>query len=1337
MSRIYDPIAGKNLTASQIQNRINSPNLGVAYAEAGVTSVDEVKNYNPSANSSSSSSSSSNTTNNNNNNNSNNFNVNTTTSSSGLQVQAEYAQYVGQKEGRVVDGIAIPNWVDDDYLGSYVHSAKQGNPRKPNSREMTEMIAGVPIEQLYGTMDSSEWTKYTNQSSELLYSVVGSNQDTRDWNAITTAAIDPDTGSFNSDRFVAATRIATSQMYGGTTVQYKSGGYEVDEAGNTIIGADGNPVPVPPALFIVGNNGTNLRVINPSQPEIMKQTLINFGVQNIDWVGDVMNSMKQYGMDQVDLERNLKVFGDLQNSYTPWNNFQDIWGTEGLITGITPTIDSYKIITGQTLSGTATGTETTQVGTEGTQVTGDQTQQQTATDAVSMAANQAVTTPQQLPQTVSYQMPQGYQGSGFMPTYMNQTGMGMQTPTMTPMTGTFTKPAGTGMLSTQPSQTYTIGQTTTPTPQAPAQQSYDVRMYRNNTGMTTSITFVNGKPQTPIPSGFYPVDQQPAAQMPYQPQVPQVQAPIPQPVTPYTPQFNMNQGGIVPPIPTPSGNKFGGFKPEALQRIAQNLGYSGDMGGFDQYLNDNPDKKQKMDNYTTRARQMAEGGMVPKQAMIGGEPHRLAYVNPNEEKLLKAAGGAGVPSYGNIPAYFTIGPGSTVGQTVTDPTTNTVYTWNGSSWTTGDGYNVGTGMGTGTNTATASNPLVNFPNVLGNLNTNTTTQDTFAQQTSNAANNVTTAATTPPQSTTVSLGQYDPRVLNQQYIPQQPDLTGMNLTQVQEQMAKTPGLPTGATVVPTGTQLTAGQLVSPYSGQVGGSLALPTALAATEQSMMPMTGQAALMSPVEAAGAIGATVNQTQAAQLGQVAAITAAQQEGTSVSNVEAAQGTGILMNNPVQRKIETDPVTGESELISGVANAQTAAAFNEQIQAATATPTKQATVQGQLETLMAQFEGGNTPAWAAGSMRNAMATLSARGLGASSLAGQAVIQAAMESALPIAQMDAQVTAQFEQQNLSNRQQRAILAAQQRAQFLGQEFDQAFQARVANAAKISDIANMNFTAEQQVALENSRIANTMELNNLTNRQAMVMAEASALANLDMSNLNNRQQAAVQNAQNFLQADLTNLSNQQQTELFKAQQRVQSLFTDQAALNAAQQFNATSQNQVDQFFASLQSNTAQFNAAQANAQAQFNAGQVNTIERFNAEINNQRDQFNAQNRLIIDQSNAQWRREIATADTAAVNRANELNAQGLLGLSSSAYNNLWQFYADNMEWAWTSAENERARISQQAIAQLQADTQFDIAQFKADAESSSGFGNLIGKIFTADLSSSIGGSILGKAFGLG
>ena len=62
---------------------------------------------------------------------------------------------------------------------------------------------------------------------------------------------------------------------------------------------------------------------------------------------------------------------------------------------------------------------------------------------------------------------------------------------------------------------------------------------------------------------------------------------------------------------------------------------------------------------------------------------------------------------------------------------------------------------------------------------------------------------------------------------------------------------------------------------------------------------------------------------------------------------------------------------------------------------------------------------------------------------------------------------------------------------------------------------------------------------------------------------------------------MANLSNQQQTELFKSQQRVQGLFTDQAAENAARQFNASSQNQVDQFFANLANQVSQFNASTA------------------------------------------------------------------------------------------------------------------------------------------------------------
>src|SRR6056300_793756 len=534
--------------------------------------------------------------------------------------------------------------------------------------------------------------------------------------------------------------------------------------------------------------------------------------------------------------------------------------------------------------------------------------------------------------------------------------------------------------------------------------------------------------------------------------------------------------------------------------------------------------------------------------------------------------------------------------------------------------------------------------------------------------------------------------------------------------ATAPAVPEGGVTVSATTPSEAGQYIDPGTGQVTTPpTAVSTALAGTVAAAAPQEKSAAKMEAAQSVPAVDAALQATQAAQ-GTVdprAQVIATEQTNSSVGNLEAAQGTAYLIDNPVQREIQ------QGELIEPTFNAQKAAKFSEEIQAAQATPTKQATVQGQLEGLMQQFEGGETPAWAAGAMRNAMAGMQSRGLGASSVAGQAAIQAAMESALPIAQADAATVAQFEAQNLSNRQQRAMLAAEQRAQFMGQEFDQEFQARVQNAAKISDVANMNFTAEQQVQLENSRAANTVNLNNLSNSQAMVMAEASALAQLDTANLNNRQQAAVQNAQNFLQIDMANLSNRQQTELFKAQQSVQAMFTDQAAENAARQFNASSQNQVDQFFASLANQTAQFNAAQQNAQAQFNAGQANTIERFNAEMNNQRDQFNAQNQTVIAQSNAQWRRQLATADTAAVNRANELNANAILDISKTAYNNLWQYYADSMEHAWEAADSELDRLNNLAVTQLDADATKDAQKMASSSQAGSALGGLIGTLGSA------------------
>ena len=566
-------------------------------------------------------------------------------------------------------------------------------------------------------------------------------------------------------------------------------------------------------------------------------------------------------------------------------------------------------------------------------------------------------------------------------------------------------------------------------------------------------------------------------------------------------------------------------------------------------------------------------------------------------------------------------------------------------------------------------------------------------------------------------GQAPPRQLSQATVPTETNYTADDtIGSVSAKMMETPAIPQGGVTIPVGTQVTADQEINTGLGQVAGTVGVPTAQATTTTSNQQAEKDANVTIADKSATAVDSALAATSAAQMtlnDPRSQVLAAQQTASSVGNLSAAQGNATLMSNPVQRQIQS------GEIITGAANAETASTYAEQIQAATATPTTQATVQGQLAQLTNDFDANNPPAWAAGALRGVQAQMASRGLGASSMAGQALVQAALESALPIAQADAQVIASFEAQNLTNRQQRAMLAAQQRATFMGQEFDQNFQARVQNSARIGDIANMNFTAEQNIAMENSRAVNTMNLNNLNNRQAMVAAEAAALSNLDMSNLNNRQQAAVNNAQSFLQQDMANLSNQQQTDLFKAQQRTQALFTDQAAENASRQFNATSQNQVDQFFANLATQTAQFNATQTNAQSQFNAGQVNTVERFNAEMNNQRDQYNATNQLAIAQNNAVWRREIATADTAAVNRANELNANAVLDISKEAYDNLWSYYNDTMEWAWTSADNQLERINKMAIAELNADAMTRANEMTSSSAAGTAIGGLIGTLGSA------------------
>ena len=63
--------------------------------------------------------------------------------------------------------------------------------------------------------------------------------------------------------------------------------------------------------------------------------------------------------------------------------------------------------------------------------------------------------------------------------------------------------------------------------------------------------------------------------------------------------------------------QFQGFKPDALNRMAKTMGYSGDMGEFNKFLNENPEKQEMMDVYSEKAKEMMMGGYVKGYAEGG------------------------------------------------------------------------------------------------------------------------------------------------------------------------------------------------------------------------------------------------------------------------------------------------------------------------------------------------------------------------------------------------------------------------------------------------------------------------------------------------------------------------------------------------------------------------------------------------------------------------------------------------------------------------------------------------------------------------------------------------
>lgn len=281
----------------------------------------------------------------------------------------------------------------------------------------------------------------------------------------------------------------------------------------------------------------------------------------------------------------------------------------------------------------------------------------------------------------------------------------------------------------------------------------------------------------------------------------------------------------------------------------------------------------------------------------------------------------------------------------------------------------------------------------------------------------------------------------------------------------------------------------------------------------------------------------------------------------VAETAGTTATATTPTQTTAPTVTTSTVSPAVKDATEDMSAihgtVSANSQVVAATALPSSDATVAGQMTKLMSQFEGGETPPWAAGAIRNANAIMAQRGLGASSMAGGAVTQAAMESAISIAAQDAATFSSFEMQNLNNRQ----------------------QARLQNAQAFLQMDLANLDADNQM--------------NMFKSQSIIQGLFT--------------DTAAENATKQF-----NATSQGQTDQFFASLKSQVSQFNASQQNAMSQFNTEQKNTVGMFNRQMNDARDQFNASNRLVIDQSNATWRRSVTTANNENANEANRINAQ-----------------------------------------------------------------------------------------------------------------------------
>ena len=218
--------------------------------------------------------------------------------------------------------------------------------------------------------------------------------------------------------------------------------------------------------------------------------------------------------------------------------------------------------------------------------------------------------------------------------------------------------------------------------------------------------------------------------------------------------------------------------------------------------------------------------------------------------------------------------------------------------------------------------------------------------------------------------------------------------------------------------------------------------------------------------------------------------------------------------------------------------------------------------------------------------------------------------------------------------------------------------------------------------------------------------DAGVYGTMNLQNLRNRQETMLSNTAASNVAKNMNAQTANEVQKFMSGLR-----------DSVLKFNSTQHDAMSKFNAVQGTETSKFNVAQGTETSKFNAAQSNVANQFYAQMDDAAEKFNATNTLAISKTNAEWRRTINTANTAAVNTSNMVNAQNAFNMSQQAMADLWQRSRDVFNWANQSADNSKDRAFQMAMYSMQR------ADYMADMSTEdknnlwSGIGNFAHSLF--------------------